>query len=63
MMLVGELVIVHAPALVGLKPLPVIDTAVLNGPELGLRIIVGVGFVTVNVAVAKSVVLPVTLIV
>jgi hypothetical protein len=50
----------QAPASAGLKPLPEIVTAVLTGPELGVRVIVGVGLVTVNVAAAISPDVPVT---
>src|SRR5208282_3890400 len=59
-MFVGVLEIIHAPASPVLNPLPVIVTGVLNGPVLGIRVIVGDVEVTVNVAVAKSPVLPVT---
>ena len=58
----GVLEIVQSPASAGLKPLPVIDTAVKPRPDVGLRKIVGVGDTTVKVAVAKSPVLPKTLI-
>ena len=40
------------------KPPPLIVTLVPIGPELGVRVIVGVGTVTVNVVVAKSPVVP-----
>jgi len=53
-------IVVHEPASAVLKPLPVIVTAVPEGPELGARVIVGDVDVMVNVAVAKSPVLPVT---
>jgi hypothetical protein len=60
-MFVGLLeILVHGPASPVLKPLPVMVTGVLNGPVLGVRVIVGDVDVMVNVAVAKSPVLPVT---
>ena len=60
-MLVGVLVIdVPEQVSVGLKPLPAIDTVLPGLRKVGLSVIVGVGPVTVNVAKAESVVLPVT---
>jgi hypothetical protein len=60
-MFVGLLeILVHGPASAVLKPLPVIVTGVPLGPVLGVRVIVGDVDVMVNVAVAKSPVLPVT---
>jgi len=61
MMFVGVLeILVHGPVSPVLNPLPVIVTGVLNGPLVGVRVIVGDVEVMVNVAVAKSPVLPVT---
>jgi len=45
------------------KPEAVTDTTVLRGPAAGVNVSLGVVVVTVNVAVAKSPVLPRTLIV
>ena len=61
-MLVGVLVI-DAPEQVSvdLKPLPEIDTLSPALTKVGLSVIVGVGLVTVNVAEAESLVLPLTL--
>ena len=50
----------HGPASAVLKLMPVMETCVLIGPLLGVRVIVGVFTVTVNAAVATSSVDPVT---
>ena len=55
------LIVEHVSPL--LNPPPLITTAVPAGPELGLRTIVGAGDVMAKVAVAKSPVLPRTLMV
>jgi len=61
-MLVGVLEIIHATAASPLlKPVPVIVTAVLNGPLLGVRVMVGDRVVMVKTAVPKSPLLPRTL--
>jgi len=49
---------VHAPTSPELKPLPVIVTAVETGPDIGTRAMLGP--VTVNVAEAKSPLIPFT---
>jgi hypothetical protein len=63
-MLLGLLTVgLHAPTSAVAKPLPVIVTEVPAGPVLGVRVNVGVEDGTVKVAVAKSPVDPVTVIV
>jgi len=61
MMLAGVLeMLVHGPTSPLLNPLPVIVTAVPGEPEVGVSVITGAVETKVNVAVAKSPVLPVT---
>jgi len=62
MMLSGVLAMLQDVSAV-LNPLPKIVTAVPAGPVLGTRVIVGAGEVTVNVALAKSPLLPVAVMV
>jgi hypothetical protein len=52
--------LVHAAASPVLNPLPVIVTPARTGPELGVNVSDGVLVTTINVAVAKSPVPPVT---
>jgi hypothetical protein len=60
---VGACEKVHAPASPELKLLPVTAMVVPMGPELGVRRMNGTLTVTVKPALAKSVVVPVTMIV
>ena len=48
--------IVHTPASARLNPPPLMVTAVLTGPEVGVRVIAGVGIVNVACAVSPVVV-------
>ena len=59
-MVTPGLLAIAQPVSAVLNPLPVTVTEVPAGPELGVRVILGAGRVTVKVAEAKSVVLPVT---
>ena len=52
----------QSPASAVLNPCPLTETAVPLGPEVGPRVIVGAIVVTVKAAVAKSPLLPVTVI-
>ena len=54
------LLVIAQPVSAVLNPLPATTTEVPAGPELGVRVILGAGWVTVKVAVAKSPVDPLT---
>jgi hypothetical protein len=54
---------VQEPASTGLNPLPITVTTVVTGPNVGITEIAAVEALTMNVAEAKSKVVPVTLIV